>query len=117
MSWQATCSDRPRQGPKGSTNRAFACQQSVEDKRGWAQILASKDMFVEAVDLTGGNAECDAGVAFFVAFISAIQNRQVQGGTVILGDLSVQGNHKAMNSIQEPLQLALDNGAIRALLP
>lgn len=104
-------------GLKESMNRAFAYLQSVKDKLGWAQTLSGKDMFVEAVDLTGGNVECDAGVAFLVAFISAIQNRQVQGGTVILGDLSVQGNLKAMNSIQEPLQLALDNGAIRALLP
>jgi ATP-dependent Lon protease len=104
-------------GLKESMNRAFAYLQSVKDKLGWAQTLAAKDMFVEAVDLTGGNVECDAGVAFLVAFISAIQNRQVQGGTVILGDLSVQGNLKALNSIQEPLQLSLDNGAIRALLP
>lgn len=74
-------------------------------------------MFVEAVDLTGGHGECDAGAAFLVALISAVQNRQVQGGTAILGDLSVQGNLKALNSIQEPLPLAPDNGALRVLLP
>jgi ATP-dependent Lon protease len=34
------------------------------------------------------------GVAFFVAMISAIQNRRIQAGTVILGDLTIQGNIK-----------------------
>jgi ATP-dependent Lon protease len=37
--------------------------------------------------------------------------------TVILGDLTIQGNIKGPASIIEPLQLALDNGALRVLLP
>jgi ATP-dependent Lon protease len=49
--------------------------------------------------------------------ISAIQNRRVQAGTVILGDLTIQGNVRGPASITEPLQLALDNGAQRVLLP
>lgn len=41
----------------------------------------------------------------------------MQAGTVVLGDLSIQGNVKALPSITEVLQLSLDNGALRALLP
>ena len=35
----------------------------------------------------------------------------------ILGDLSVQGNIKPLRSLTEPLQVAKDNGAKRALIP
>ena len=36
---------------------------------------------------------------------------------MILGDLSIQGNIKAVNSLSEPLQVGMDNGARRALIP
>ena len=36
---------------------------------------------------------------------------------MILGDLTVQGNIKGPPSIVEPLQIALDGGAIRVLVP
>jgi ATP-dependent Lon protease len=36
---------------------------------------------------------------------------------LVLGDLSVQGNIKGLRSLAEPLQLAMDNGAKRALIP
>jgi ATP-dependent Lon protease len=41
----------------------------------------------------------------------------VQAGLVILGDLSIQGNIKSVRSLAEPLQVAMDNGARRALVP
>src|SRR6266542_2876268 len=57
------------------------------------------------------------GVAFFAAMISGIQNRRVQAGSVILGDLTIQGNIRSPASIVEPLQLVLDSGALRVLIP
>ncbi len=36
---------------------------------------------------------------------------------MILGDLSIQGNIKSVRSLAEPLQVAMDNGARRALIP
>ena len=79
--------------------------------------MAHKDIYAEAVDLTGGKVECPCGVAFFTAMISAIRNRRIQAGTVILGDLTIQGNIKGPSSITEPLQLALESGALRVLVP
>ena len=38
-------------------------------------------------------------------------------GLVILGDLSIQGNIKAVQSLVDPLQMAMENGAKRALIP
>ena len=102
---------------KESLNRAFSYLQNVRDNLGLTTLLAQKDIYAEAVDLSGSRIDCPCGVAFFAAMISVIQNRRVQAGTVILGDLTIQGNIKGSASITEPLQVALENGALRALLP
>jgi len=39
------------------------------------------------------------------------------GRDVVTGDLTIQGNLKGVASISEPLQVALENGAVRALVP
>ncbi len=36
---------------------------------------------------------------------------------LVLGDMSVQGNIKPLRSLTEPLQIAKDNGAEKALIP
>ena len=41
----------------------------------------------------------------------------VLGGTVIMGDLTIQGNIRGLSSLSEPLTIAMENGATRALLP
>jgi ATP-dependent Lon protease len=102
---------------KESLSRAFSYLQNVKDKLGLTQLLAQKDIYAEAVDLSGGRIECPCGVAFFAAIMSAIRNRQVQAGTVIIGDLTIQGNIKGPTSITEPLQLAMESGAVRILVP
>jgi len=60
---------------------------------------------------------CEAGVAFFVAVHSALKKRPVLPASLVLGDMSIQGNLKALRSLSEPLQVAMDNGAKRALIP
>ena len=36
---------------------------------------------------------------------------------MILGDISIQGNVKGVRTLAEPCQLAMENGARRALIP
>ena len=38
-------------------------------------------------------------------------------GLLALGDLSIQGNIKAVRSLSEPLRVARDNGAKKVLVP
>jgi ATP-dependent Lon protease len=52
-----------------------------------------------------------------VACFSIMRKVQPQPGLLVLGDMSVQGNVKPARSLAEPLQVAMDNGAKRALLP
>jgi len=89
-------------GLKESLNRAVSYLQSVKEKLGLIQLLSQKDITAEAVDLTGGRAECNCGVAFYVAILSALQNKRILGGTVVLGDLTIQGNIRGVPSITEP---------------
>jgi ATP-dependent Lon protease len=102
---------------KESLNRAVSYVQSIREKLGLTSLLAQKDISAEAVDLSGGRVEASCGVAFYVALMSAAQNRRIQAGTVVMGDLTIQGNLKGVSSITEPRHVALENGAIRALVP
>ena len=100
-----------------SINRAFAYLQSQKGKIGIAQHVDTTDFHVEAIDLLSNRVPCEAGIALVVAIYSAIKRHSVQPGLMILGDLSIQGNIKAVNSLSEPLQVGMDNGARRALVP
>jgi ATP-dependent Lon protease len=102
---------------KESMQRAFSYLQANQDKMGLTASIAHKDLTVEAVELTGGRIESGCGIPFFIAMMSAIHDRPVDASMVILGDLTIQGNIKGLSSILEPLQVAVDNGATRALVP
>ncbi len=104
-------------GIKESLNRAWSLLQSVKERTGVAARLAQLDVAVESVDLSGGGADGDCGVAMFLALMSAIQDRRLQTATVVLGDITVQGNIRSPTSITEVVQMSLENGAKRALVP
>lgn len=102
---------------KESFQRAFAYLMGHKVKMGVGQQLDTTDFHVEAIDLLSNRVACDAGIALVAAVYSSLKRQSVQAGLVILGDLSIQGNIKAVRSLAEPLQVAMDNGARRALVP
>ena len=61
--------------------------------------------------------ESEVGVAFFIAAYSALRRAPALPGLIVFGDLSIQGNVKPIRSLVEPLQVAMDNGGKRALVP
>ncbi len=79
--------------------------------------LDASDFHVEVIDLLNNRVEGEIGLAFFVAAFSALKKAAPTAALLILGDLSVQGNIKGVRSLVEPLQIAMDNGAKRALIP
>lgn len=102
---------------KESVTRAFTFLASKKTELGFFQDLDTHDFVVEAIDLLGNHVEADIGVAFFVAACSALRRVSVSAGLLVLGDMSVQGNIKPARSLNEPLRVAMDNGAKRALIP
>lgn len=84
---------------------------------GLGSVFDTTDLHVEVIDLLANRIVCEAGIAFLVAMVSALRKTPVVAGMVILGDLSIQGNIKAVYSLAEPLQITMENGARRALVP
>src|SRR6516162_3239268 len=106
------------EGPmKESIQRAFAYLQGQKVKMGIAQQVDTTDFHVEAIDLLSNRVPCESGIALVVAVYSAVKRHSAQPGLMILGDLSIQGNIKSVRSLAEPLQVGMDNGARRALIP
>lgn len=106
------------EGPmKESIQRAYAYLMGQKGKMGIAQAVDTTDFHVEAIDLLSNRVPCEAGMALVVAVYSAVKKHSVLPGLMILGDLSIQGNIKALHSLAEPLQVGMDNGARKALVP
>ena len=102
---------------KESVQRAFSYVQAKKSELGIARDLDTSDLHVEVIDLLGNKVEAEVGVAFFIACYSAMRRAPVSPALLVLGDMSVQGNIKPLRSLTEPLQIAKDNGAKRALIP
>jgi ATP-dependent Lon protease len=102
---------------KDSLSRAFDYLKSHKVEFGIGRELDTTDFHVEGVDLINTNIDCQIGVAFFVAMYSALRKQPLRPATLVLGDLSIQGNIKPLPSLNEPLQIGMDNGAKRACIP
>ncbi len=100
-----------------SITRAFSYLNSHKTALGVAREVDTQDFHVEVIDLLGNRVEAEIGVAFFIAAYSILRKTPAQAGLLVLGDTSVQGNIKPIRSLTEPLQVAMDNGARRALIP
>ena len=106
------------EGPmKESIQRAFAYLMGQKVKMGVGQQIDTTDFHVEAINLLNNRVPCEAGIALVVAVYSAVKKHSVLPGLLILGDLSIQGNIKPVRTLAEPLQVGMDNGARRALVP
>jgi ATP-dependent Lon protease len=102
---------------KTCVGRVFGYLQGHKAVLGVASTFDTTDLHLELIDLLGNRVEMDAGTAFLVAMVSALRKVPATAGLVILGDLSIQGQIKAVHTMAEPLQIAMENGARRALIP
>lgn len=102
---------------KEAVQRAFGYIQGHKTQMGISQNFDTTDFHVEAIDLLGNHVPCEFGVAMVVAICSALKRQSVQPALLVLGDLSIQGNLKAVHSLVEPLRVGMDNGARRCLIP
>ncbi|MCF8143717.1 MAG: protease Lon-related BREX system protein BrxL [Deltaproteobacteria bacterium] len=102
---------------KESIQRAFGYLAAKKGELGLVREVDNSDFHVEVLDLLNNKVQGELGVAFFVALFSAIRKNPATPATLIIGDMSIQGNIKPARSLVEPLQVAKDNGAKRALIP
>lgn len=102
---------------KESFSRAFSYLAANKSALGVARDVDTSDFHVECIDLLGNKVDGDIGVAFLVACYSILRKASPVAGLLVMGDLSIQGNIKPVRSLVEPLQVAMDNGARKALVP
>ncbi len=77
----------------------------------------SYDFHVQVVDLIGGQGGSAAGMAFFVALYSLLKAKPVLPSLAVLGQVTIQGHVSGVRSLVEALQVIMDNGGKRVLLP
>jgi ATP-dependent Lon protease len=102
---------------KEAVQRAFGYLGARKVEFGLGREVDSSDFHVEVIDLLNNSIEGEIGIAFFVAAFSALRRSPVTAATLVLGDMSIQGNIKPLRSLVEVLQLVKDNGGKRALIP
>lgn len=106
--------DRPM---KESIITAFDHIKANKARLGIERDVESYDFHVQIVDLMHTKEGSQAGVAFFVALYSLLRDKPVQPGLVVLGEMTIQGNILPVRSLVEPLQVIMDNGAKKVLIP
>ena len=102
---------------KESIGRAFSYMLAKKDELSIARDLDISDLHVEVIDLMNNRVEGEIGLGFFIAAFSALKKAPPVAAMLVLGDVSVTGNIKGLRSLVEPLQIAMDNGAKKALIP
>ncbi len=102
---------------KESIQRAFSYILAHKVEMGIAKLVDNTDFHVEAIDLLNNRVSCEPGVALIIAIFSVLKKQSTISSLIVMGDLSIQGNIKPLRSLVEPLQVAMDNGAKRALIP
>lgn len=75
------------------------------------------DFYIQIVNLMQSKEGSETGVAFLIVMLSAMLGRPVVESLVILGEMSIHGALLRVDHLAERLQLAMDNGAKRVLLP
>jgi ATP-dependent Lon protease len=79
--------------------------------------LKGYDFSIQAINLNQAKEGSETAVAFFVSLVSAILAKPVLDQTVILGEMSIQGLLLKVGSLPERMQLAVESGAKKILIP
>ena len=108
---------KPDRAMKESILTAFDYIKANKTRLGIERDIDSYDFHVQIVDLMHSKEGSQGGVAFFVALYSLLRDKPVQASLVVLGEMTIQGNILPVRSLVEPLQVTMDNGAKRVLIP
>ena len=79
--------------------------------------LKAYDFTMQAINLNQAREGAETAIAFFISLVSSILGKPVLDRTVVLGQMSVQGVLLKVNSLPERMQLAVEAGAKRILIP
>lgn len=107
----------PKKEVKESVNIAIEYFKSNARNISGQISTTDKDYVMQVRDLYGVGITNHLTLASFIAFCSIALNKQLLPGTAILGNFSLGGNIEKVPNLAESLQLCLDSGAKRVILP
>jgi len=84
---------------------------------GITKDLDSYDFSLQAINLNQAKDGGETAVAFFISLVSSLLEKPLLERTVVLGEMSVQGLLLKVSSLPERMQLAVEAGAKRILIP
>lgn len=84
---------------------------------GITKDLNSYDFSLQAINLNQAKDGGETAVAFFISLVSSLLEKPVLERTVVLGEMSVQGMLLKVSALPERMQLAVEAGAKRILIP
>ncbi|MCL5265968.1 MAG: protease Lon-related BREX system protein BrxL [Chloroflexi bacterium] len=79
--------------------------------------LEDLDVHFQVVNLMQAKEGSQTAAAFFIALFSALVSKPIRPGTVVLGEITIQGGVLPVTELAECVQLARENGARRVLVP
>lgn len=107
----------PSRAVRDAVDTAHTYLKSQSSRLGLSKNPNDYDLHVQLVNLMGAKEGSETGVAFFVAMVSALLSKPMVESLVVLGEMSLRGGLLKVDLLTERLQLAMDNGAKRVLLP
>ena len=91
--------------------------QTNSRKLGLEHDIGSYDLNIQVMSPSHGKDAGDMGVAFYVAILSAIVNKSLAGGTIILGEMTIHGVLSRVEYLGDRIRIAMDAGAKQVIIP
>ena len=102
---------------KEAINTAYSYLKSNSSNISGTISTKNKDYLMQVQDLNGIGMTKHLALASFVALCSAALNKPVLPSTAILGSISIGGTILKIDELSNILQVCLDSGAKKVLIP
>ena len=102
---------------KESSNTAFNYLKANGNRISGSISTTSKDYIINYQDLQGSGMTGKLALPTLIALCSIALGRPVQSSTAILGEISISGTLIKVDNLADTLQVCLDSGAKKVLLP
>lgn len=102
---------------KEATNTAFHYLKANGQRVSGQISMTTHDYIVNYQDLQGIGMTGTLALSTLIALCSIALNRPLQGSLVVLGEISISGTIMKVEELANTLQVCLDSGAKRVLLP
>jgi ATP-dependent Lon protease len=107
----------PSRAMRDAIQTAYTFLKGHSRRLGLSKDPNEYDFHVQIVNLMQSKEGSETGVAFFIAMLSALLDKPVMEQLVVLGEMSIHGSLLKVPALAERLQLSMDNGAKRVLIP